>query len=115
MINYLNLEDIIDKGQFKNMTVNEIIEKDRHNLISLCKEGFDFTDEVFEKARYKRTIRDVKVTNVFVDRPQIKQKPLPKDTKSLKEILKSISTIDNISIDDDYDEMADDIVEEDFD
>lgn len=114
MSEYLNLDDIISKGQFKNLTVNEVIERDRHNIIDLCKQGFDFSDEVFEKARFKKIIRDVKVTNVLVDRPQIKEKPLPKDTKSLKEILKSIATIDNISIDDDYEGISD-IVENEID
>lgn len=110
---YLNLTDIIDKGHFKDMTVNEIIEQDRHNLITLCKDGYNFSDEVFEKAKYKRIIRDVKVTNeVIFDRPKIKEKPLPKDTKSLKEILKSLSTIDNISINENYDVAEDNIEEE---
>lgn len=115
---YLELDDIIDNEKYKGKTVKEILESDRKKLISLCKEGYNFSDNVLKFARYTRTIRDEKIYFEFIDRsktPVKNKKTLMKDSESnVKKILKELAVLDqsNNYYDEDIDsEIEDKIID----
>lgn len=91
----LSLDSIIKKGKFNGKTVNQIIENDRKEIINLVKKGYSFSDEVFEKAKFKHQVRDNNIVLEVVDKPKTVNKPLNKDTEKLENIIESLSTISN--------------------
>ena len=94
--NKLNLESIIETGRHKGKTVSQIIETDKKIIFDLLKNGYNFEEEVFEKARIKHFIRDEKIIQEIVDRSDIKDtKIYPKDTDNLRKIMESILTLNN--------------------
>lgn len=96
------LSDVIDSDKYKKKTVEEIITKNKKDFIKLCKLGYFFDDEVCKKAGYTKTIRNVRYDVVYADRQITKNnKKYSKDTKSVKEILKSLAVLDNSQYDDD--------------
>lgn len=97
----LTLNDTINVGRNKKVLVSDLVGI-KGEIFKYIKKGIWFDDEVLEKAGIKRTIRDEKIETVFVDQ---KAKPknvkiYPKETESLKNVLKSINTLDNIDNDD---------------
>ena len=108
----LTLNDTINVGKNKKVLISDLVGI-KGEIFKYVKKGFWFDDEVLEKAGIKRTIRDEKVETVFVDQ---KTKPknikiYPKETESLKNVLKSINTLDNIDNDNNivFEEENDDI------
>ena len=108
----LTLNDTINVGKNKKVLISDLVGI-KGEIFNYVKKGFWFDDEVLEKAGIKRTIRDEKVETVFVDQ---KTKPknikiYPKETESLKNVLKSINTLDNIDNDNNivFEEENDDI------
>lgn len=98
MIYYLKLDDIFDNGKYQGRTVREVLEENRKNLVTLSKQGYFFSDEACEFARYKRTIRDEKIICEFIDRSkQPKEKiKCPKDSlEKARKFLRELSTLDN--------------------
>lgn len=91
----LTLNSIINKGKYKGKTISEIIDIDRKEMINLFKKGYYFDDEVMEKSRFKRVIRDVKCENVIAEHLEKDTKVYTTDTKNINEILKDILTLDN--------------------
>lgn len=106
----LTLNSIINKGKYKGKTISEIIDIDRKEMINLFKKGYYFDDEVMEKSRFKRVIRDVKCENVIAEHLKKDTKVYTTDTKNINEILKDILTLDNTYKDAD-EEVSDDIEE----
>ncbi len=106
----LTLNSIINKGKYKGKTISEIIDIDRKEMINLFKKGYYFDDEVMEKSRFKRVIRDVKCENVIAEHLEKDTKVYTTDTKNINEILKDILTLDNTYKDAD-EEDSDDIEE----
>lgn len=113
-MNKLTLNDTINVGRNKKVLVSDLVGI-KGEIFKYIKKGFYFDDEVLEKAGIKRTVREVKVYNVFVehDKKQ-KVKVYPKETESLKNILKSLHTLDNQTNDNfgdkDYNEETEDNV-----
>lgn len=108
----LTLNDTINVGKNKKVLISDLVGI-KGEIFNYVKKGFWFDDEVLEKAGIKRTIRDEKIETVFVDQ---KAKPknvkiYPKETESLKNVLKSINTLDNIGNEDNiiFEEENDDI------
>lgn len=108
----LTLNDTINVGKNKKVLISDLVGI-KGEIFKYVKKGFWFDDEVLEKAGIKRTIRDEKVETVFADQ---KAKPknvkiYPKETESLKNVLKSINTLDNIDNDNNivFEEENDDI------
>ena len=56
--------------------------------------GFEFDDEVLEKAHITKIVRDEKINNIIVEHTPEKKKTYNKESESLKNILKSLNTID---------------------
>ncbi len=106
----LTLNGVINKGKYKGKTISEIIDIDRKEMINLFKKGYYFDDEVMEKSRFKRVIRDVKCENVIAEHLEKDTKVYTTDTKNINEILKDILTLDNTYKDAD-EEDSDDIEE----
>lgn len=91
---HLGIEDTITITKKTEIKVSELL-KDKKRLFEYIKKGFSFDDEVLKIAGIKKTISNEKITNVFVEHEKEKHKELPKETESLKNILKSLHTIDN--------------------
>ena len=68
-------------------------------IFKYVKKGFWFDDEVLEKAGIKRIIREEKVETVLIEEKTKSEniKTYPKATESLKNLFKSINTLDNIA------------------
>ena len=97
----LTLNDTINVGRNKKVLVSDLVGI-KGEIFKYVKKGIWFDDEVLEKAGIKRTIREEKIDTVFFDE---KTKPknikiYPKETESLKNVLKSINTLDNIGNED---------------
>lgn len=103
----LTLNSIINKGKYKGKTISEIIDIDRKEMINLFKKGYYFDDEVMEKSRFKRVVRDVKCENVIAEHLEKDTKVYTTDTKNINEILKDILTLDNTYKDADEEDSDD--------
>lgn len=97
----LTLNDTINVGKNKKVLVSDLVGI-KGEIFKYIKKGVWFDDEVLEKAGIKRIIREEKVETVFFDKKTKSEniKIYPKETESLKNVLKSINTLDNISNDD---------------
>lgn len=97
----LTLNDTINVGRNKKVLISELVGI-KGEIFKYVKKGIWFDDEVLEKAGIKRTIREEKIDTVFFDE-KTKSKNIkiyPKETESLKNVLKSINTLDNIGNED---------------
>ena len=97
----LTLNDTINVGKNKKVLISDLVGI-KGEIFKYVKKGIWFDDEVLEKAGIKRIIREEKVETVFVDQ-KVKPKNIkiyPKETESLKNVLKSINTLDNIGNED---------------
>ena len=94
----LTLNDTINVGKNKKVLISDLVGI-KGEIFKYVKKGFWFDDEVLEKAGIKRIIREEKVETVFLDKKTKSEnmKTYPKETESLKNILKSINTLDNIA------------------
>lgn len=97
----LTLNDTINVGKNKKVLVSDLVGI-KGEIFKYIKKGIWFDDEVLEKAGIKRIIREEKVETVFSDKKTKSEniKIYPKETESLKNVLKSINTLDNISNED---------------
>lgn len=92
----LTLNDTIKIGKNKKILISDIVGI-KGEIFKYIKKGFWFDDEVLEKAGIKRNVRDVKTECILVDKDkQPKVKIYPKETENLRNILKTINTLDNI-------------------
>lgn len=99
----LTLKDTIKGGKYNNYVVEDLV-NEKGVIFSLIKEGYMFDDEVLERSRIKRIIRDSHGECVIRDKVNTEpQKSLGKDTASVKQILAELNTIDknNSKYDDD--------------
>ncbi len=99
----IRLEDTINLGRGKKIMVSELV-KNKTELFNYIRNGYNFDDEVLSLAGIKRTIRNEKIITTCNENPIKEDKKLPKETESLKSILKSIHTIDNQSFEEDINE-----------
>ena len=97
----LTLNDTINVGKNKKVLVSDLVGI-KGEIFNYIKKGIWFDDEVLEKAGIKRIIREEKVETVFFDKKTKSEniKIYPKETESLKNVLKSINTLDNIGNED---------------
>lgn len=97
----LTLNDTINVGKNKKVLVSDLVGI-KGEIFKYIKKGIWFDDEVLEKAGIKRIIREEKVETVFSDKKTKSEniKIYPKETESLKNVLKSINTLDNINNED---------------
>lgn len=109
----LGLNDVINITKTKKVLVSELVNK-KGEIFNLLKKGFVFTNEVLEMSGIKKTVRDEKVHNLYIERTKEKEKVYQKDNESLKNILKSLSSLDkqqNIYNNNDEDETEENIEE----
>lgn len=98
----LTLKDTINIGKGKRkVPVAELVES-KGEIMNYIKNGYIFDDEVLKLAHITKRVGKPTVTIEVVDRKVAKEKKYAKDTESLKNILKSLNTIDNQSTDDDF-------------
>ena len=91
----LTLNDTINVGKNKKVLISDLVDI-KGEIFKYIKKGFWFDDEVLEKAGIKKTVRDEKIETVFADKKtKLNNKIYPKETESLKNVLKSINTLDN--------------------
>lgn len=91
----LTLSDKINVGKNKKVLVSDLCEI-KGEIFKYIKKGYRFEDKVLEQAHIKKVIRDVKTEQIVVIREKEKNKKvLPKETESLKTILKSLNTIES--------------------
>ena len=97
----LTLNDTINVGKNKKVLVSDLVGI-KGEIFKYIKKGIWFDDEVLEKAGIKRIIREEKVETVFSDKKTKSEniKIYPKETESLKNVLKSINTLDDIGNED---------------
>lgn len=104
MGNKLGLTDHLNNSKNSKITVADILSK-KGELFKYIKRGYEFKDDVLEKARIKKNVRDQKTITVVVTHEEDKtNKEYHKDTESLRNVLKSIHTIANQSYKDTIEE-----------
>ena len=89
----LGMDDVVNVGKDNKITVSELVPV-KGEIFNLIKKGFEFDDEVLEKAHIKKIVRDEKINNIIVEHTPEKKKVYNKESESLKNILKSLNTID---------------------
>lgn len=92
--NELDNTSKVPYGKYKSEKVGDNLVNDKKEIFALLKEGYFFTEEVLNKAGIIRRIKVVphssnRITDHIVDKTVYE-----KDTMSLKNILKSIHTIE---------------------
>lgn len=82
-------------GAYKKRLISEIVEnKDKKEIFSFIREGYDVSDEVLEAVGIKKYVGEKKARSVIVD--HVKDDAVyDKDTVSVKKVLTEISTLDN--------------------
>jgi TPP-dependent indolepyruvate ferredoxin oxidoreductase alpha subunit len=110
----LTLKDSINLGKKQKIAVSELVNK-KGEIFRYIKDGYQFDDEVLEAAHIKKTIRDETIRSEFITNVNKKEKEYPKETESVKNILKTINTLDgqNISENDFYTDDDDTVIIED--
>lgn len=89
----LNLEDKVN-GKYKSKTIREIINLDKKYIFELIKQGYYFDDEVLNMAGIKKNVRNETI-KLEIASHEKDNKVYDKETESVKQILKSLLTIDN--------------------
>ena len=89
----LGINDLININKKTKVKVSEIV-NDKQKIFDFIKKGVLFDDEVLKIAGITKSISNEKIINVICEHKSDK-KSLPKETESLKSILKSIHTINN--------------------
>ena len=105
----LTMNDTINIGKNKKVTVSDLVPI-KGKIFNLIKNGVQFDDEVLKESHITKTIRDVKVENVFVSHSPEKKK-YTKETESLKNILKSINTLESQNSETNKEEITPDEVQ----
>lgn len=120
----LQLNSIIESGDFKNKKVVDIVTNNKKDIFKMIKSGFYFDDEVLTIAGIKKIVKDVKTSNQFVEHEK-DSKVYEIDKTPLHKILKEIATIEgytfneninkeeseNVDIDEDDDINDSEIIE----
>lgn len=86
------MDDSVNIGRHKKMLVSDLV-KTKGEIFNLIKKGLQFDDEVLKETHIKKTIRDVRVGTIIVPH-QKENKTYEKETESLKNIIKSLNTLD---------------------
>ena len=103
----LTLENIINKGKYKGKTVREIINIDRKHILELYASGYDFVDEVFECARYKRLGKSSHTYNTeVITHNSINIKKYSKDTEDINKIIEKMSYFNNDSVEEEVEDTT---------
>lgn len=105
----LTLKDTINLGKHKKILVSDIVNI-KGEVFKYIKEGYQFDDEVLEKAHIKKRVSNEKVITSFVTLPKHKFKEYPKETESVKNILKTINTLDGQITEDVFNHDDDDSI-----
>lgn len=88
----LTLKDSINIGKHKKKPISEIVEE--KEIFKYIKDGYQFADDVLETAHIRKSVRNEEIKTVFTEHKKRKHREYQKDTESVKNILKSINTID---------------------
>ncbi len=94
----LGLNDIIPSGKFNGKRVGDVLTANRKNIWHLItNDKLDLDDDVLTAAHIKKTVSNVTVESVVLDRPHVKQQTLAKkDTKAMAdELIKELNVIEN--------------------
>ena len=95
----LTMSDTVNIGKNKKVLVSDLVGV-KGEIFKLIKKGLQFDDEVLKEAHITKTIRDVKVCNVITTHEKDKKRTYGKETESVKNIIKSLNTLDNQNIED---------------
>jgi hypothetical protein len=109
----LTMNDTVNVGKNKKVLVSSLVPI-KGEIFKLIKKGLQFDDEVLKEAHIIKTIKDVKIQTTIVPHSKEK-KTYTKETESLKNILKSINTLENQASDVvDGDDIGDEVPVEDI-
>ncbi len=87
------MDDVVNVGKNNKKVVSELVSV-KGEIFNLIKKGFEFDDEVLEKAHIKKIVKDERTENEITEHVTEKKKSYDKESESLKSILKSLNTID---------------------
>lgn len=104
----LNLDSVIEEGQYKGNKVSDLI-TDKKKIFNLISRGYILSDEILRKAGIKKTIRDVHIKTIVVEHKK-DTRVYQKDTDSLSKIIKDLET--NERINQFYDSNNDKVLED---
>lgn len=114
----LEIESIINKGEFKGKKVSKILSDDKQNIFKMIKEGILFSDDVLEKAGIKKKIHSVSTVCSVVEHDKSElTKKLEVDTIDVTTLINEIiiTNAPKLPIDDAIDEKNIDDEDDDFD
>jgi hypothetical protein len=100
----LTLNDTINIGKNKKVLVSELVNV-KGEIFKYIKKGFNFDDDVLKAAKITKIISNERFTNVIVEHEKQKEKIYQKDTETLKNVLKSLHTVDSQNTEDNEKEM----------
>lgn len=104
----LTMQSIVKCGKNANKKVCNIVNV-KGEVFSMIKEGYEFDDEVLEAAGIKKIVREEKVyCRAGGDGCDTREKPLPKESASVRQIISELNTIDTIEKECECTEYADD-------
>lgn len=93
--NELNLDSIIEDGQYKGKKVFDLI-SDKKKIFNLISKGYILSDDVLQKTGIKKNIRDVKTETVIVEHEK-DDRVYERDTMSVSKIIKDLETNERIN------------------
>ena len=83
----LGMDDVVNVGKNDKITVSELVPV-KGEIFNLIKKGFEFDDEVLEKAHIKKIVRDEKINNIIVEHTPEKKKTYNNVLKVARLIMK---------------------------
>ena len=93
--NELNLDSIIEDGQYKGKKVFDLI-SDKKKIFNLISKGYILSDDVLQKTGIKKNIRDFKTETVIVEHEK-DDRVYERDTMSVSKIIKDLETNERIN------------------
>ena len=90
----LNIKSKVPCGKYKSTIVGDKLIADKKEILSLIKDGYAFTEEVLKEAKIIKRVTVEPHTYNRISEHQVDNKVYEKDTMSLKNILKSLHTIE---------------------
>ena len=88
------MDDTITYGRIKQKTPRRIIEKNKHKIFDLIKNGLEFSDEVLKEARITKTISNERVyLEICEHKHETSTKKLPTDKAPIGQILEELANL----------------------
>lgn len=90
----LNIDSEVPYGKYKSTKVSDYLIKDKKEIFNLLKLGYSFSEEILEKVGITKKTNAVQFSCDIAEH-EFGNATYEKDSMSLKNILKSLHTIDS--------------------